>query len=440
MSKHLLCVTAGLLTLFCLISSAMADDSPYLLGNYGWPEDVVVWNEADYAIGGQYSKDGKNQVKYLVWYRDRQAYRALTLDLAGEDGARYAFIPLARPDGSCGVLRGERASLDDDLRVTLYDWTEEGLTSPVEITGRAGGKPLCGDNWFALLENDSGETVLCLFDSFGRALQRVAIPRLHEATLSRCAVSADGACAAALLVEGDQCWLFAVRQNRIIWEMKYSENYGMIAVDQQGGVYVTGWIDLQADNQYTPLYLEYYSPEGHCLWKNTLDGDRVVMGTPRLRVDEASNCLVINGIAMAHSRQLYRMYRLKLDRQGSMLSLEVRDSNYHESYTLFVRSGYGADMLEGVSLGHTAMLRPFDSLPEGSDPGLKLRNIFSASGAETYVYYNPEGGRYYHADAYCPTVSEKYAPMTPIRFEDLNSPAYIPLTPCKKCGAPQRPE
>ena len=41
-------------------------------------------------------------------------------------------------------------------------------------------------------------------------------------------------------------------------------------------------------------------------------------------------------------------------------------------------------------------------LPEGSDPGLKLRDIKTSSETGVCVYYNPDGGLFYHALPYCP--------------------------------------
>ena len=50
------------------------------------------------------------------------------------------------------------------------------------------------------------------------------------------------------------------------------------------------------------------------------------------------------------------------------------------------------------------------------------------------VYYNPQGGRYYHADRYCPSVSTKYWPLSPIPFDKVYT-----LLPCAICKAPERP-
>ena len=66
----------------------------------------------------------------------------------------------------------------------------------------------------------------------------------------------------------------------------------------------------------------------------------------------------------------------------------------------------------------------------------------SAEEDETaYVYYNFNngGGRFYHADPECPTVSPDWWPLTPIPFDEINSEAYRNLLPCVICEAPDRP-
>ena len=54
-----------------------------------------------------------------------------------------------------------------------------------------------------------------------------------------------------------------------------------------------------------------------------------------------------------------------------------------------------------------------------------------------YVYYNPQGGRYYHADRLCPAVNSKYWPLSPISFDFICT--YSNLLPCVHCNAPERP-
>ena len=57
----------------------------------------------------------------------------------------------------------------------------------------------------------------------------------------------------------------------------------------------------------------------------------------------------------------------------------------------------------------------------------------------TVLYYNPDGGKLYHLDAYCPSVDPKYTPLGGrFTYAEINDRQYKNLTPCTRCGAPIR--
>ena len=53
------------------------------------------------------------------------------------------------------------------------------------------------------------------------------------------------------------------------------------------------------------------------------------------------------------------------------------------------------------------------------------------------LFYNPEGGQYYHADAYCSSVRDQYLPLTGFTYAELETPAYKELEPCLTCQPPR---
>lgn len=57
------------------------------------------------------------------------------------------------------------------------------------------------------------------------------------------------------------------------------------------------------------------------------------------------------------------------------------------------------------------------------------------------VYYNPDGGKYYHGKSNCPVVSERYWPLTEFNYADLNTQQFKNLIRCTdpECNAPERP-
>ncbi len=59
--------------------------------------------------------------------------------------------------------------------------------------------------------------------------------------------------------------------------------------------------------------------------------------------------------------------------------------------------------------------------------------------ASMTLYYNPDGGSYYHADPNCLSVAEKFRPLTGhFTFAQINEPAYADLKTCQRCAAPMR--
>lgn len=57
--------------------------------------------------------------------------------------------------------------------------------------------------------------------------------------------------------------------------------------------------------------------------------------------------------------------------------------------------------------------------------------------ADTVLYYNPQGGQYYHADQNCSSIKSRYLPLQgSVTYAELDDPAYSALTPCKHCNPP----
>jgi len=55
------------------------------------------------------------------------------------------------------------------------------------------------------------------------------------------------------------------------------------------------------------------------------------------------------------------------------------------------------------------------------------------------LYYNPTGGKYYHADQNCASIRATYLPLKgSCTYAELDSAAYSYLTPCSKCDPPAK--
>ena len=58
-------------------------------------------------------------------------------------------------------------------------------------------------------------------------------------------------------------------------------------------------------------------------------------------------------------------------------------------------------------------------------------------GKENLLYYNPDGGVYYHLDPNCPSVAGHLLPLRSFSYAQAEDPAFRALRPCKKCCAPE---
>ncbi len=65
--------------------------------------------------------------------------------------------------------------------------------------------------------------------------------------------------------------------------------------------------------------------------------------------------------------------------------------------------------------------------------------ITATPAPKTKLYYNDDGGTYYHVDPKCPKVNPKYLPMVSFYYKDLNNTKFKNLLPCPSCHAPSRP-
>ena len=54
------------------------------------------------------------------------------------------------------------------------------------------------------------------------------------------------------------------------------------------------------------------------------------------------------------------------------------------------------------------------------------------------LYYNPDGGKYYHSTPECSSVKSKYYPLTAFKYSELDTDAFKKLEPCPSCTPVKR--
>ena len=70
---------------------------------------------------------------------------------------------------------------------------------------------------------------------------------------------------------------------------------------------------------------------------------------------------------------------------------------------------------------------------------LATQPVLNTSHPDLLIYYNPEGGTYYHIDPNCESLNPKYRPLSGvIKWSQIEDAPYDKLEQCKRCGAPLR--
>lgn len=70
---------------------------------------------------------------------------------------------------------------------------------------------------------------------------------------------------------------------------------------------------------------------------------------------------------------------------------------------------------------------------------LATQPVLNTSHPDLLIYYNPEGGTYYHINPNCESVNPKYRPLSGvIKWSQIEDDPYDKLEQCKRCGAPLR--
>jgi hypothetical protein len=57
---------------------------------------------------------------------------------------------------------------------------------------------------------------------------------------------------------------------------------------------------------------------------------------------------------------------------------------------------------------------------------------------DTLLYYNPDGGQYYHSYANCASVRDKYLPLSAFTYGELDTGIFASLEPCPSCSPAKR--
>ena len=70
---------------------------------------------------------------------------------------------------------------------------------------------------------------------------------------------------------------------------------------------------------------------------------------------------------------------------------------------------------------------------------LATQPVLNTSHPDLILYYNQNGGTYYHIDPNCSSINQRYRPLTAsFKWTQIDDEPYKNLEQCKVCGAPLR--
>ena len=367
----------GMMLLAFILLAGMAaaradsmDFAPYALerSGHGTIYNYMMLTEHDLA-GQCAALDG------LVWWRDRAVYRSLSIE---QDTGNYELLP--RSDGTFGVVHISKREDASRRNVILYDWEEEGLVNGREIPVTGLVRYNVEKDGFALLGDNGSKTLLKLYDGYGNLEAQIEVSREIDFVIRTVRVGPGGwLTTVSQSLKPGSYMLLMIRDGAVVWQKGPGKELHTVFPDGQGGFFTCA---DQDDSTFTPLVIARYDGNGNQLWRKTLKGNKVVLGTAStvISLDPETGHTVLTGTAMANSRKVYRVYRMEVDDQGKTVSMDVRESDYHNRiyYNVHVFPDTGNtwvlfDEALTYPYDYPAALVSFEALPKADNPGIELR-------------------------------------------------------------------
>ena len=370
------------LALALIIGYGLARGEEFDFGPYELPGHYIVnfafldahnfvaecWADSDGAVDAPL---------YLTWWRDGEILR--DIPYAWEDG-RYDL--LQRRDGTCGVLkaRSDGGHIDvapgmagiDTVRLALYDWENEGLVNE-RILADGVMDYRAAVNGVALLKMEGEAPYLYLFDGQGQTEGRFPMKSGCN-WLIRAARDHEGLWMVTVedRTASNDYQPILIRNGDIVWMGEPSASSYSVRMDEQGGYFLFERISGQT---YSPVFLSRFDGNANKLWQKKLSGKDVALGV-MTRIDPATGHLILVGSAVAKSRNIHRVYRMEVDENWNLVSMDVRDCRRSPNDSVSVYLSSQADEILVFMKTYDdcrPVLVPFDELPQADNPGIALQ-------------------------------------------------------------------
>ena len=380
--KHFLSViVASIIAFVMMFSTATAEEtdfSAYEIRDRFTPVEVYMLH-GNNAVADTWS-DRYGDIFldwHNTWFQNGQILREVAYNPLGNQ----FYEPVPRLDGTCGILEilvikdhDEPDQQENWIRVTLYDWDENGLVNPrmitegfVDVENTYGG--------FTIRDIKSKE--LTVYDGMGNnccALSNVENKPIHLAF--------DRTGSIWLMTVkytngfmNSNYTLHCFREGTLQWEQKLDEGTAFYP-DQQGGLYC---VMRLGSGLYPTIGITHLNNAGQEDLRKSLSADRVVLGC-NVATNPETGEIYLAGRAVANSRGIYGVYRITLDQDWNIKDLDVRCMDYYHDPSLRVLINLDNDFYvhsngidEDAQGGINPVIVPFEKLEKMDNLGIRIK-------------------------------------------------------------------
>ena len=384
-------VIAALLLAVCAFCPVFAGAEAYyeyrIHDQYFAPFEPEFFGDDDVLYRAWGDRDGDTSLDWhLLWYRGGKLYRDYAY-AAGQPFGSALFLP--REDGTCGVLLAGQFDPETGTRAAvLYEWTAGGMEKVKSVPGNWEERDIKrADGGFFAYDRAAGS--LSCFDSHGALL--CELPMAGRIPLTEIMGTAchgeitdsvgrmDGVCAVVFRTEqrtSRHSRYLAVCLDHL--EETWSRSFQFdpaLAFPGDGSLWRLERTDGSAAS---PVKIVRLDGTGRDTDSRTLSADGLVLGF-HLKLSPVSGLMTVYGKAVAASMGIFTVFRMELDENLRLISLDERELDYYGDYSpsvqmrkdgaLFVHCSGTGDSDPSVP----AVLIPFDALPVCDGHGIRIR-------------------------------------------------------------------
>ena len=381
MKRFISMIIAVVITIGSFISIAAAeqtDFSAYEIRDRFTPVDIYMLNGNSLVAETWSDRYGDiTRDWHITWFQDGEILREVDYNPIGN----CFYEPVSHMDGTCGMIeilvikdRDESDQQENWIRVTLYDWDENGLVNPrliaegfVDVETTSGGFTILDEKSKELRIYDAVGNYCCALSNVENKPIRLEFDRMGNIWLLTVKYT-NG-------FMNSNYTLHCFREGTLQWEQKMDEGTAFFP-DQEGGLYC---VVRLGSGSYRKVGITHLNNAGQEDLRKTLSADKVVLGCA-VSTNPKTGEIYLTGRAVANSRKVYCVYRMTLDQNWNMTDLDVRKMDYYHDINPRVFMNLDNDFYvhsngqdENDQGGIQPVIVPFDELEKTDNLGIRIQ-------------------------------------------------------------------